>query len=500
LKQARFEMNRGNMDQARDLLEGLRQDFPDQEAQDRAAAGIASSYLKEKRYRQAVTSLGASIKGSETELPGSRRLYTAIERRIRRARNRAQDHVKQLEARYDDISWWNVFKLFAKLDRRKDLKEAEKDLDELQDIYTTFEPSLLFPGPMPMVLPELDGIAPSDETPVVEDPTSEATPPVAEEDTGDEDSATEEESQAEEETSEPQEENNVGTDDEKAILTTDTSPQPEASSSEEETQTPAAPQASADGEALKRETAYDVLSDEIQDLVALIPEDRLAEADAILDTIPGLASLSEDETDGLGEDSLDDLTETTSSDLSEVTTQIASTATPPTSGTLDEVAEGSQATPTAGTLELVGEGNPEVAITAPAAPETTIQATPVNSREAYNQAYRLLQTALRSGDQDAIRTAREDYLAAVQAMRNVTQARVTGTTPPPATEGPSAPVTSGSETSPAAPATSTATPQARSVPDSSVTATQGVVRRDRSGVRRGLSDGGLRQSRGSFRR
>lgn len=517
LQQARFEMNRGDFDQARSLLDQMRQDFSQQIAQDRAAAGLASTYLKEKRYAEAIQSLEDSMAASETELFGSRQLYAAIERRVGRARNRAREEVARRQAEYDDISWWNVFKLFTKLDKRKQLKQAEEDLEELEGIYSEFEPALLFPIGMPRILPVLDGLIEATEL-TTETTTEEGATEEGTGDGDDEDSAATESSDEgtgdDSAASEDSEEADEGSTSEKAE--TDESTVVEESSEEnpEAAETSTVSVTADEVASLNRQTAYETLSEEIDGLLALIPEDKLAEADAILDGIPGMESLETEASAAASEETTDDDILT---DFSEEATGV-STDEEVEVAELDEAADTDEsATPTEGTLDTVGGSDSAASadVVAAETEATPAAATPVNAREAYVAAYQALQAAIRSGDQEAIQAARDEYLVAVQTMR--TGVAPSTTSEAAASEDGEAAASEDaeaateeetSEGSPAAPGNSTLSPETSSgatgttpaAAGSSVTATQGSVRQDRSGVYRGLSDGVLRQSRGSFHR
>jgi hypothetical protein len=162
--QARYYIERGKMSDARERLEEIvdEHDFP--EVLDRASALYSETYLRERRYGDAIDFMADALEARGNEsFEMTRRLYTATERRIRRARNRARMTVEALEERYEDISWWNVFKIFDKLGRRKDLKDAEKDLEELEDLHDRFDPRHLFPVPALSVSAEDDGVTDGDD-------------------------------------------------------------------------------------------------------------------------------------------------------------------------------------------------------------------------------------------------------------------------------------------------------------------------------------------------
>lgn len=484
---AREAMRDGDPEGARDVFAEILGDYQQVDVRDRATAGIASSFLQERRYQDAIESLADGVHAGGDDFTQSRQLYTALERRIRRARNRARSDVVALQEDYDDISWWNVFRIFEKLGKRKDLKDAEKDLEELEDLYQSFEPALLLPVTMPAVAAEEDGVA--DTSSGQGTATTSAAADTSGASAGSSTTTTATDSGAGTQSSKPEDE---GASSEAASEDTSAAAAPESATeadpeaaTETETASVAASEASspaADPAAITRSTARDILASEIQALLALIPEDRLAEADAILDGTATAGSV----------EPLEATTAAASADASASTTAEAATEEP------GEAA----ATPTEGTLELLGgspaspgdAGTAEVE-PAPAPPVTADTVTqPQGLRDQYYAAYRRLQEALTGGDQEAIRVAREDYLTSVNSLRGVRQQATNNAAGLPA--GPAAPASGTTSATAAAPATA-APPQP---PAPSVNATTGSFVRDRTGTQRGLSDGVLRQSRTSFQR
>lgn len=503
---ARYDIERGRMSDARDRLETVVDTYEFDEVLDRASAMYTETYLRERRYEDAIDFMAEALEAKgDDAFEQTRRLYTATERRIRRARNRAKAEVEALQARYDDISWWNVFKIFDKLGRRKDLKEAEKDLEELEDLHDRFDPRYLFPVPALTVSPEDDGVSDdegdeadtgeeaekAEATPVV---TPEATPDLPPETTPEVTPEATAEVTPEATPDLPPEVTPEATVD--AAAPTD----PEATD-----ETPAAAETSEGTEAsaatdMSRDTAKQVLAEEIAALVALIPEDKLDQADAILGTTTvaeveaaeAESAAASEETSGEGE-------ATEEGDGTEAGEGTEETGTTPAEGTLELNPSAPGSSETSGSAEVTESSEVD---------ETTAAevATLGDARAAYYAAYQALQQALTTGDQDAIAAARQEYLASVTVMQRG-QAAATGGSTAEASEGtgPAAPSssTTGTEgaaasqdagTGPAAPTTDAP------APGTGVNATNGFIRLDRAGIQRGVSDGALRTSRGSLRR
>lgn len=525
--QARYEIGRNRMDDAREILEEIVDTYEDGGIMDRASSLYTETYLRERRYEEAIDFMDEALGArGENSFETTRRLYTATERRIRRARNRAREAVDALEERYEDISWWNVFKIFDKLGRRKDLKEAEKDLEELEDLHHRFDPRHLFPVPALTVDPDEDGIS-DDEA----DESTEGSDGDETADTGDatttDDEQEDDESESESEkaevaeaveeteseeavTEEASEEATEEAETEAVAASTDAeASESEAAPGEAASEDTAAAAPTDSPEAMNRDTAKEVLAEEIAALVALIPEDKLDQADAIL----GTEAASEDaepseEIEGDSAEGEAAVAET-GDEESEVAEETAESepgdeaAASPTEGTLELMPSSPDTSSTSATAEVAATDEVE---------ETTAAdvASLGNLREQYYAAYQRLQQALVAGDQDAIKTARQAYLGAVQAMQSGQAHGANGTTAPDATEeatGPAAPsdstsgpadvTDSAASVDGAGPAAPAATPAPAGT---GVNPTAGFIRRDRAGIQRGVSDGGIRTSRGSLRR
>jgi hypothetical protein len=532
--QARYYIERGKMSDARERLEEIVDEYEFPEVLDRASALYSETYLRERRYGDAIDFMEDTLEARGDEpFEMTRRLYTATERRIRRARNRARMTVEALEERYEDISWWNVFKIFDKLGRRKDLKDAEKDLEELEDLHDRFDPRHLFPVPALTVSAEEDGVTDEDDS---GDESSDEAQDSSDESDSDEASESDKAEVADEESTEEAEEaSSTATEDAdstqgseeaeeeasaeegtaEAAASTDaeaTEGDGEAETEAETASAPASGETSAASDAMNRDTAKEVLAEEIAALVALIPEDKLDQADAILGgTVEEGDEAAETETEGEGEESEE--VETASASASDETSAAADT-----DEASEEPGDESSAEPTEGTLELMPSSpessetsaTAEVAASDEASETTAADVTSLAGlREQYYAAYQHLQQTLVSGDQDAIKAARQDYLAAVQAMQSGQAHTAGGSTAD--TEGPAAPSSSTTGTADAGDAaastdagdgaTGPAAPAVTPAPaGTGVSGTTGFVRRDRAGIQRGVSDGGLRQSRGSLRR
>ena len=528
--QARYLIERGRMGDARERLEEIVDEYEFPEVHDRASSMYSETYLRERRYSEAIDFMEDALEARGDEpFEQTRRLYTATERRIRRARNRAREAVEALEDRYEDISWFNVVKLFDQLGRRKDLKEAEKDLDELEDLHRSFDPRHLFPVPALTVAPEEDGVTDAESTEEATDEsadTTQATPTEEDEETDESEKSDVEEAEAtteadavaetdaEAETVESTSEESADEETGAPAASTDAEAEAEteaAAASETEAEAPTeepGAEVAGDTEAMNRDTARELLAEEISALVALIPEDKLAEADAIL----GGTTASEEGDEAGGAEVETEEVDTDSAAASDETSGSADA-----DEATEEPGDESSAAPTEGTLELM-PSSPESAETSAtaevAAAEDTADTTAADvttlgsAREQYYAAYQRLQQALVSGDQEAIATARQEYLTSVQVMQGSQATAAGGSTAE--AEGPAAPTSSttgpaetdgGAAASTDAEATGPGAPGATAAPaGTGVNPTNGFIRRDRAGIQRGVSDGGLRTSRGSLRR
>lgn len=144
---ADYLMGIGRYVEARAVFQDITYQYPATPAVDRAVVGIAKSYLAEEDYRAGVSYLEDVLtkSGDLESRKEARELYGNLERSFRAARVSATQARDAKQAEYDDISWWNIFKIFTKLGLRSDLKDAEKDLNEIASIHNMFNPNLLMP-------------------------------------------------------------------------------------------------------------------------------------------------------------------------------------------------------------------------------------------------------------------------------------------------------------------------------------------------------------------
>lgn len=500
---ARILMTRERFDEAREVYAEILSRYGDVPAvRDRAVAASASTYLAEGRYRRAALFMEDHLRDAGGAMQRTRVLYAGLEQRVDRALSRARRALRRAEEEYDEISWWNIFRIFEKFERRRDRNQAEEDVEELERLSRMFLPELLFPEPMPATEEEhgeggdtgddqaSTGDGSEDGTDAADDGAEdEASAP------GDSDTAAAEEAvaeaakdQGETASEEPADE---GGDEEPAASEDGEEPAEEEASEDEATTVTDV------GEVDPKKRAMDVLADEIAALVALIPEDRIALADEILgsESSPSApvstAALSESPSEETtGEPALEPGDEEASAEVTELTTGSAEASEDTSAAASVEMLGGSGG----GDPDEDGDKSAEATVTttetaAPPAPVRTAQ----DLRQDYFDAYNRLQQALRGGDAEAIRVAREEYMLALQTMRNAQYGILNNGQP----EGtPSAPGSSDGG-APSAPAPLRPNIQA---PPPGVNATSGVVRPDRSGTVRGMNDGGLRSSRGSFHR
>lgn len=444
IQRARYEVERGRTDDARDILEEVLDTYDHPKARDQAITGIAATYMTEKRYERAILYLNDSFAEENGAGTRARLLYRGLERRITRARDRSRLAVRIAENEYEDISWFNIFKLFEKLDRRKDLKNAEQDRDELQYLHGLFESEYLFPGPMPE---PIYTIAKADETqPAASDSATEDDPPAASDEPADD--STEDEA-AEDEPAAPAEAAVTEADAEDGA----TEDEPEDEAAEETSEDDAAPAASGES-ALDKEGARAVLADEIEALLALIPKDHLALADRILDG-------SDYDPEAID---LDPYEEPTAEDEDEEATEAAEAPSAPADASTtasadasdDTTGEAEIATAAVGTLETVGGAGSEEAsasVQPAAGTGAAVGASPWHLRQFYLSAYQDLQSALMTGDAERIRAAREEYFAALEGYRASQRELISGSAggeTPKAPETSTSTATEGGDGSPAA--------------------------------------------------
>ena len=255
MDRAEYLMSLGRYPEARSMYQNVCSQFPGTVAVDRAVVGISKTHLAEEDYRGGISYLEDVLtKSSDIESKTeARQLYCNMESAFRNARTRATRHYTAIEQEYDDISWWNIFKIFKKLDLRGDLKEAEKDLQELSDLHNLFNPSLLLPSayadsPVEPIDGEADdGEADEDEADDDEADDGEADDGEADEDEADEDEADEDEADEDE-------------------ADEDEADEDEADEEED----------------MSRDLAYEVLEEDIARLISLIPDEKIADASAVI--------------------------------------------------------------------------------------------------------------------------------------------------------------------------------------------------------------------------
>lgn len=479
-QKARRLMADEDHEEAREVFRGILEQYPDLEIQDRAISGMASSYLAERRYARAIRYLEGAIE-EHASLLRSRTLYSAVEERVGRALARARVRERQAREEYEDLSWWNIFRIFDKLGRRRDLKDAERDVEELQELRNLFRPELLLPLPLrrpadpPLRIMDTASSASSAATTgsATAASTSGASTVLAK--------ASELASSA------PGSDAVSGPAEAVTEAATEGAAPASPASTGSATATEEASVASTSGTEDGKAEAFRVLADEIDALLVLIPADRIAAAELILQGRVASASLSTLSTPMASTEAATATEATTSSPpevLPEPGSQPVSESTSAPAPTED---------PDAAVVETVAPAAPSDPSTAPA--EATVTTTapveppaPVTSgslREAYFAAYRDLQAALQTSDSAAIQQAREAYMAALAAMRGAQWGIVQGSS-----QGPAAP---GSP--------QVVEPVVRSpVPSTGHQAGRGTFQQDRLGVFRGTGDGALGSSRGSFQR
>ena len=240
IQRADYLMNLGRYVEARSAYQDVAADNPGTDLVDKATVGIARSYMAEEDYRTGITFL-EDVLTSSSSMAGkeeAQTLYCNMERAFRNSRTRATQNLNELQSEYDDISWFNIFKIFKKFGLRSDIKKAEKELQNLSDLHNLFNTSLLLPDAY--TEPAIDIVDADDTT----------DGDVADEDT-DED--------VDEDTDE------------------DTDEDVDEDTDEEVTQ-----------EDIDRARAYEILQDDIARLIALVPEENQ-------DEIPGIVSIDGEE-------------------------------------------------------------------------------------------------------------------------------------------------------------------------------------------------------------
>lgn len=475
-RRASLAMARQDYGRARSLFAAIEEKYPSEvDVVDRAQAGYASTFLRERRFARAIAYLEERIGDAPTTSRRTRDLYIAMEKRIRRARDRAEAAVAEAEEAYEDISWFNIFRIFTKLSRRRDLKNAEEDLDELKELHGLFDEELL--EPLPEILPMASGTS-----------TGSAAGSTA---------ATTGSAGAAASASKPE------TATTSATVTVVPTPTPSATpvASEAPVNDPDPPANDSQGASAPstgtasdpRAEAYRVLEAEIDALVALIPTDRLDQANAIL---TGLAApRPADATAPTTQAAAAQEPATAAADPTPVATGAAAgattTSTEASAATTPPADSSPPAETATGTVELLG-GNPSApaeSTVSTTAPVVAPPANPGDARRAYNDAYAELREALRSNDPARVAAAREAYVAALQAL-SASQAALMGHGSV-GTGAPAAPGTSGEASPP-----TTGTP--RGSAERSVNPGTGTFTPDRTGTLRGLGDGALRGTRRSF--
>jgi len=437
MARADYLMQLGRFPEARAAYQDVCAQFPGTIAVDRAVVGIARTHLAEEDYHSGITYLeDVLVKSSDLDSKTeARQLYCNLERAFRNARTRATRNYNSIKAEYDDISWWNIFKIFTKLGLRSDLRAAEKELQELTDLHNAFNPSLLLP----------DAYA--------EEPVAETTTETAASDTTTTDETTDE------------------TGDETADESTD----------EEE-----------DQEALDRARAYELLQEDIARLIALIPDDKLDEVASIVsidgsttttasapsttettvDSVVG-SELTSDTTDEIVSAPVDTVTTsaidelptevigegddlvTVSTDTTETTTVASDDATVGTTEATEVVS--TDATET--TTDAPAAASDPAVVTEPA----TTQASIGELRQAYIGAYQAYIRATQSGDPAATQQALADYRSALQTFTNAQSALVGAPTSTAGTGGTNDAPAAPSSTSPSASVNTSVTLPAGSV-------------------------------------
>lgn len=437
IQRADYLMNLGRFVEAREAYQDVAADNPGTDLVDKATVGIARSYMAENDFQTGITFLedvltsGSSMGGKEE----AQTLYCNMERAFRNSRTRATQNLNSIQAEYDDISWFNIFKIFKKLDLRSDIKKAEKELQELSDLHNLFNTALLQPDAY--TEPAVDP---------VEDTTTD--------DSGDEDT----------------------TDDETTDEDTDTD--------EEQTQ-----------DEIDRARAYEILQDDIARLIALVPEENQDEIPGIVDvdgedatvvvSTPG-AAIAVDTEEGTVSVKTDDveiavsvaddgLDETVDEELDTESLPSAPATTDTTSETVigeddvlvavvDDKVDSVDEEPVTSTASVVADeitssvGVEIVTSGTPAAADTTEEETEVavvpatigELKQGYITAYQAYIKAHQSGDPAAVREAMTAYRAALRSYQDAQNNVVSNesvTSGDEASDSPAAASTTGSESS-----------------------------------------------------
>ncbi|MBI4864320.1 MAG: hypothetical protein HY815_29285 [Candidatus Riflebacteria bacterium] len=138
-------LSMGDIYRAQMLFEKVLKEYPGSEAAGKAISGIANSFVMQRNYQGAVGYLENVIVRSPDASTGqkAREVYSKLAATVDGAQRQAYQVYRQAQAQYDSISWFNIFRIFEKFRLRSDLKQVQKDLDEITEVKLLFNPVYL---------------------------------------------------------------------------------------------------------------------------------------------------------------------------------------------------------------------------------------------------------------------------------------------------------------------------------------------------------------------
>jgi len=135
-------MSSGNATWAGQLYTKVISGDPNTEDVVKAISGLVRSLTKEHQYRQAIDFLEETINNTEDSAIrlAARETYTRLLNNVDVAQRRAYAAKQQTKARYDEIPWYNIFRIPEKLRIKSQLQDVQSDLDYITQVKMFFNP------------------------------------------------------------------------------------------------------------------------------------------------------------------------------------------------------------------------------------------------------------------------------------------------------------------------------------------------------------------------
>lgn len=135
-------------EQARAHYELILAEHPNSDGARQAIQGIADTFVVTRDYAQLTRFLENQMSSTRTpEISRSaREVYTRVASTVDNAHMQAYQRYSQVQREYDDISWFNIFRIFDKFKMRGELKDLKQDLDYITEVKMGFNPANILPA------------------------------------------------------------------------------------------------------------------------------------------------------------------------------------------------------------------------------------------------------------------------------------------------------------------------------------------------------------------